>query len=69
MWSDADIEILTEALHITREAGYRPQFFFRAYSDESFLVRENGGLYLIVETFPNPSVREATQAEYEKFMQ
>ncbi len=69
MFTDVDIEIMTEALHIAREAGYRPQFFFRAYSDESFLVRENGGLYLIVETFPNPSVREATQAEYDKFMQ
>lgn len=69
MWSDVDIEILNEALFLAREAGYRPQFFFRAYHDESFLVRENGGLYLIVETFPNPSVREATQAEYDKFMQ
>ena len=69
MWSDVDIEILNEALFLARDAGYRPKFFFRAYHDESYLVATSEGPYLIVETFPNPSVRDATLEEYDKFMQ
>ena len=69
MFTHAEIEIWHHALQLSRDAGYRPQFFFRAYHDESLLVSTYEGPYLIVETFPNPSVRHATDEEYDKFMQ
>jgi hypothetical protein len=67
MWSNADIEILTEAMHLAREHGTRPSFFYRAYSDESFLVDTYcTSNPLMVDTFAR-KVWVASMDEYDKY--